>query len=244
LHDPIEVTIAPVKVTTELVEQHVYHVAKADKTELLAGLIHDRCIHRAIVFTRTKHGADRVAQQLNKRGIKADAIHGNKSQNARQRALAGFKNDRMQVLVATDLAARGIDVDGVSYVFNYDLPHEPETYVHRIGRTGRAGASGIAVSFCDHEERKHLSAIERLTGRRVPVEMAVPEAAQVTLLAASHRPERDLVNPRGARPRRPQFGKKPARAFAGHGGHSGPHKPQGRGFTAGKGKRRPSASRW
>jgi ATP-dependent RNA helicase RhlE len=126
-----------------------------------------------LVFTRTKHGADRVARQLNKVGIRAEAMHGNKSQSARQRTLAGFKSKQPPVLVATDVAARGIDVDGVSHVFNYDLPHEPEMYVHRIGRTGRAGATGIAVSFCEHEERKLLQAIERLIRRKLLVDHAL-----------------------------------------------------------------------
>ena len=145
----------------------------SSKPQLLADLLTTNAVARALVFTRTKHGADRVARQLNKAGIRAEAMHGNKSQAARQRTLAGFKSNRPPVLVATDVAARGIDVDDVSHVFNYDLPHEPEMYVHRIGRTGRAGASGIAVSFCDHEERKLLQAIERLIRRKLLVDRAV-----------------------------------------------------------------------
>src|SRR5215208_1834757 len=129
---------------------------------------------RALVFTRTKHGADRVVRHLHVRGIRAEAIHGNKSQNARQRALSNFKANKTPVLVATDVASRGIDVDGITHVVNYDLTHEPETYVHRIGRTARAGASGAAVSFCDGEERENLKAIEKLIRRAIPVKKDHP----------------------------------------------------------------------
>lgn len=172
LHHPIEVRIAPAKAEAGLVEQSVFHVAKREKPDLLAHLLSSRAVTRALVFTRTKHGADQVARRLNRSGIPADALHGNKSQAARQRALANFKQSEMSVLVATDIAARGIDVEGISHVLNYDLPHEPETYVHRIGRTGRAGARGVAFSLCDHEERKHLQAIEQLLRRRLPVDPA------------------------------------------------------------------------
>jgi ATP-dependent RNA helicase RhlE len=144
------VRIAPVKATTELIEQSVCYVPKSRKAQLLAHLISTRAVGRALVFTRTKRGADRLSKHLNKSGIRAEAMHGDKSQNARQRSLAAFKSSRPPILVATDVAARGIDVDSVSHVFNYDLPNEPETYVHRIGRTGRAGTAGVAVSFCDH----------------------------------------------------------------------------------------------
>jgi ATP-dependent RNA helicase RhlE len=169
LSDPVQIRVAPVRQTTELIDQAVYHVAAKEKPAVLVDLLLHESVSRSIVFTRTKHGADRVVRQLGQAGIAAEAIHGNKSQNARQRALANFKANRTNVLVATDLAARGIDVDGVSHVFNYELPHEPETYVHRIGRTGRAGATGIAVSLCDDSERKLLKAIERLTRRPIPV---------------------------------------------------------------------------
>ncbi len=171
---PERIMIAPVKATTELIEQSVFHVAKAHKSRLLHHYLSTRGIQRAIVFTRTKHGADRVTKDLNKSGIRAAAIHGNKSQAARQRTLASFKNDELHVLVATDLAARGIDVDGVSHVVNFDLPIEAETYVHRIGRTGRAGATGIATSFCDGEERKMLRDIQRLLRHDLVVERDVP----------------------------------------------------------------------
>ncbi len=174
LRDPVRITIAPVKATTDLIEQSVYHVPKQQKPLLLASFLAANPVSRAIVFTRTKHGADRVTADLNKSGVRAEAIHGNKSQNARQRTLANFKNNRMDVLVATDLAARGIDVDGVTHVINYDLPIEVETYVHRIGRTGRAGATGIAVSFCDGDERSQLRAIERLLRRELAVVRELP----------------------------------------------------------------------
>lgn len=184
LREPVRIRIAPVQATTALIAESVCFVPKTGKSQLLAELLTGPDVARAVVFTRTKHGADRLAKQLNRAGIRAEAMHGNKSQNARQRTLAGFKSNQPPVLVATDVAARGIDVDGVSHVFNYDLPHEPEMYVHRIGRTGRAGASGIAVSFCDHEERKLLTAIERLLRRKLSVDRALipetPAAAAAT----------------------------------------------------------------
>ena len=169
LRDPARITIAPVKQTTELVTQSVCPIPKAQKTRLLVNILKTQSVTRAIVFTRTKHGADRVVEQLMRLGIPADALHGNKSQNARQRTLAKFKSSRPPVLVATDVAARGIDVDDISHVINYDLPIEAETYVHRIGRTGRAGNTGIAISFCDPSERNLLRAVERETRQSIPV---------------------------------------------------------------------------
>jgi ATP-dependent RNA helicase RhlE len=162
LRDPLEVKTAPQATPAETVAQSVLHVPKAEKRRALVSLLRDEAMDRVIVFTRTKHGADKLQRDLAKAGIDAAAIHGNKSQNQRERALAAFKSPRPPVLIATDIAARGIDVDGVSHVVNYELPHEPETYVHRIGRTGRAGQTGEAVSFCDAEERSRLRAIERL----------------------------------------------------------------------------------
>ncbi|MFZ5833089.1 MAG: DEAD/DEAH box helicase [Planctomycetota bacterium] len=179
LRNPVSVQIAPVKATTELIQQSVIFVPRQHKHRLLAEYLSTRAVSRAIVFTRTKHGADRVARQLSRTGVSADAIHGDKSQSARQRTLAAFKADRTQVLVATDIAARGIDVAGISHVLNFDLPHEPETYVHRIGRTGRAGVAGVAVSLCDEDERTHLRAIEQLTGRKLPVERGSAEATSI-----------------------------------------------------------------
>ncbi len=169
LKNPERIRIAPVKQTTELVSHSVYHVMKAQKARLLATLLTNQPISRAIVFCRTKHGCDRLATQLEKVGIATLALHGDKSQSARQRALAHFKSNHPPVLVATDVAARGIDVDAVSHVFNFDLPNESETYVHRIGRTGRAGATGLAISFCDDSERGYLKSIERLIRLPIPV---------------------------------------------------------------------------
>ncbi len=167
LIDPVSVAVAPVSSTAERIEQHLYFVDKEDKRSLLAEVLDGEGLERALVFSRTKHGANRIAQFLEKRGVSSAAIHGNKSQGARTRALDGFKSGSVRVLVATDIAARGIDVEGVSHVINFDLPNVPETYVHRIGRTARAGASGIALSFCDDEEREYLVDIERLIGRHI-----------------------------------------------------------------------------
>ena len=175
LREPVRIRVAPVKATTELIGQSVYMVDRRRKPQLLAHLIMAGQVTRALVFTRTKRGADRVARQLGKAGIRAEAIHGDKTQSSRQRALASFKSNRPPVLVATDLAARGIDVDAISHVFNYDLPEQPETYVHRIGRTGRAGATGQAIAFCDAETRDLLRGIERLIGQKLAVEDNHPE---------------------------------------------------------------------
>jgi len=204
LRDPQRIRIAPVKATTDLIEESVFFVSRQQKPRLLASFLGMRAVTRALVFTRTKHGADRVARHLNQAGIRAGAIHGNKSQGARQRTLEDFKASRTPVLVATDIAARGIDVEGISHVLNYDLPHEPETYVHRIGRTGRAGVSGIAVSFCDNEERKHLAAIERLIRRVLPVEKDLTDGIP---------PERPAQGPRRVFSGSPR--KKQRRAYAG-----------------------------
>jgi ATP-dependent RNA helicase RhlE len=167
LVDPVQLSVAPVSSAAEGVTQWVLHVDRGNKRALLASVLRDPAMTRVLVFTRTKHGANRVAQQLDRSGVASAAIHGNKSQAARQRALTDFKQGRVRVLVATDIAARGVDVDGITHVINFELPDEPESYVHRIGRTARAGASGVALSFCDAEERDNLRAIERLI--RVPV---------------------------------------------------------------------------
>jgi ATP-dependent RNA helicase RhlE len=169
LVDPIRVSVTPKVSAAETIEQSVVFVAKDQKGQLLEQLLAGNDIERAIVFTRTKHGADKLSRKLERAGFTAPAIHGNKSQNARERALAGFRLGKTRVLVATDIAARGIDVDGVSHVINFDLPNVPESYVHRIGRTGRAGASGRAISFCDRDERVLLSDIERLLRQRLNV---------------------------------------------------------------------------
>ncbi len=202
LKDPVRITIAPEKPAAERIEQTVCFVPRSHKSALLTQWLIDHEINRAIVFTRTKHGADRVAEQLDAAGIKSEAIHGNKSQNARQRALHAFRSEEVRVLVATDLAARGIDVDGISHVFNYDLPVEPETYVHRIGRTARAGASGIAISFCDRDEKGMLRGIERLLKRALRVETNLPVAVPV-VAQDERRPDRSRKpGMHGARPAR------------------------------------------
>lgn len=162
LRDPIRVDVSPKQPTVKKIDQRVIMVENPDKLEVLQTLLHDESLSRAIVFTRTKHGANKVAKKLCAAGVSADAIHGNKSQSARQRALADFKKGRTWVLVATDIAARGLDIEGVSHVINFELPHEPEGYVHRIGRTGRAGASGVAWSLVDPSEVSRLRAVEQL----------------------------------------------------------------------------------
>lgn len=169
LHDPAVVKVDPVSSTVDRINQKLYFVEKKQKIELLAYLLQDKSIVNALVFSRTKHGADRIARLLNKAGITAAAIHGNKSQTARVNALEGFKAGKTRVLVATDIAARGIDISELSHVFNYDLPEVPETYVHRIGRTARAGADGVAISFCSTEEREYLAGIEKLNRKKIPV---------------------------------------------------------------------------
>lgn len=179
LTDPLRVEVTPVSSTAEKVEQAVYFVEKQNKRHLLVHLLKDQSIRSALVFTRTKHGANKVAADISKSGIFAEAIHGNKSQSARQAALSNFKSGRTRVLVATDIAARGIDIDELSHVVNYELPNIPETYVHRIGRTGRAGMSGIALSFCEAEELPYLKDIQKLTGQLVPVVTEHPYAADL-----------------------------------------------------------------
>ncbi len=169
LDDPVRVEVTPEKLTVDRIVQRVLLVEKKDKPGLLAEVLGDPDIERALVFTRTKHGANRVVKQLGRVDIAAEAIHGNKSQGARQRALANFKEGRTRVLIATDIAARGIDVEGITHVINYDLPNIPESYVHRIGRTARAGADGMAISFCDVEERAYLRDIEKLIRQKVPL---------------------------------------------------------------------------
>ena len=169
LNNPVKIEVTPVSSTAEKVEQAVYFVEKNDKRSLLIHLLKDENIKSALVFARTKYGADKIAKELYRANIKADAIHGNKSQAARQKALTDFKNGKIRVLVATDIAARGIDVDDLSHVINFELPNVAETYVHRIGRTGRAGLSGVALSFCDVEEREFLRDINKLITQNIPV---------------------------------------------------------------------------
>jgi ATP-dependent RNA helicase RhlE len=174
LRNPIKVEVTPVSSTADTIEQSLYYVGKENKKSLLQLILEDRTIESALVFTRTKHGADKVVKDLTKHGIKAEAIHGNKSQNARQRALQNFKSRITRILVATDIAARGIDIDELTHVINYELPDVPETYVHRIGRTGRAGNKGIAFSFCEMEETACLRDIQKVIGKEIPVQRNHP----------------------------------------------------------------------
>ncbi len=196
---------SPRATTVESVNQNVIHVETSQKLKVLADLLKDNNMTRTLVFTRTKHGADKVMKGLSAAGFTASAIHGNKSQANRERALAGFKAGKILVLVATDIAARGIDVDGVSHVVNYDLPHVPESYVHRIGRTARAGAAGIAIAFCTPEDRSLLRDIERTIRQSVPV-MQHP-------MGLSHVPTGEP-----ARHRPPQGGRRPGQHGKSHGG--------------------------
>ncbi len=183
LTNPAKVEVTPVSSTAETIQQAMYFVEKENKKHLLLHILKDKAIQSALVFTRTKHGADKVVKDLVRAGIGAEAIHGNKSQNARQRALTNFKTGHTRVLVATDIAARGIDVDNLSHVINFELPNVPETYVHRIGRTGRAGASGIAFSFCDMEEKEFLRDIQKLISVSVPIVTDHPYAMSDTSLS-------------------------------------------------------------
>jgi ATP-dependent RNA helicase RhlE len=169
LKNPVKVEVTPVSSTAEMIQQSVYLVERQDKQALLINLLKDKSIETVLVFTQMKHSADKLAKNLHRSGISAEAIHGNKSQNQRQQALKNFKRRTTRVLVATDIAARGIDIDELTHVVNYELPNVPETYVHRIGRTGRAGASGIAFSFCDRSERPFLNDIQKLIKKRIPV---------------------------------------------------------------------------
>lgn len=179
LNNPIHVAVALESTPIETVQHAIYFVEKNNKRALLRHILRDQTITRALIFTRTKHGANRLVQDLERDRVNADAIHGNKSQSARQRALDNFKQGVTRVLVATDIAARGLDIDEVSHVINFDLPNEPESYVHRIGRTGRAGASGIAFSFCDSDEREYLKDIERTIRMHVPIVEEHPYASEL-----------------------------------------------------------------
>ena len=169
LVNPAKVEVTPPASTVDVIQQSLFYVEKQNKTQLLCHLLNDPIIKTALVFTKTKYGADKLARQLSRAGLKADAIHGNKSQNERQRTLRNFKNNHTRVLVATDIAARGIDIEELSHVINYELPESAETYVHRIGRTGRAGSSGVAISFCDYDEKISLSDIQKLIRKKIEV---------------------------------------------------------------------------
>ena len=221
LRDPVKVSVTPVATTAERVEQSVIFVSTNDKQALLARVLSAPDVERTLVFSRTKHGADRIVRNLERDGIAAAAIHGNKSQGQRERALAGFKNGACRVLVATDIAARGIDVEGVSHVLNFDLPNVPESYVHRIGRTARAGKTGVAISFCNGEERAYLRDIEKLTRLKVPVapfpDGFVPGSAPDRAEPPAERGGRDAPSRSGA-------GRGPSRPH-GQGQRAGGHRP-------------------
>jgi ATP-dependent RNA helicase RhlE len=207
LKNPVKVEVTPVSSTAEKIQQQMFFVAKNDKKDLLLHILKDKSIQTALVFARTKHGSDRIVKDLIKAGIKAEAIHGNKSQNARQRALTNFKAKTTRILVATDIAARGIDVDELAHVINYELPNIPETYVHRIGRTGRAGLSGTALSFCDAEEKEFLDDIEKLIGLKIQVTEDHPYAMswQSLMAGVAEAKAKGKSKPsRGARPQRPE----------------------------------------
>ena len=211
LKQPVKVEVVPPSTTADTITQSLYFVEKANKKSLLTHVLKDTDISSVLVFTRTKHGADKVVKDLQRAGIKAEAIHGNKSQNARQRALANFKNRETRVLVATDIAARGIDVDDMSHVINYELPDVPETYVHRIGRTGRAGASGIAYSFVSEEEKEELRDIYKLLGRPIPTNENHPFHVTFELTGKAKVTPTPIRNER----RRQPFNSKDKKPFAG-----------------------------
>jgi ATP-dependent RNA helicase RhlE len=204
LSNPEKVEVTPASSTADTIQQHVFFVDKGNKKNLLAHILKDENINPVLVFTRTKHGADKVVKDLFRLDISAEAIHGNKSQNARQRALTNFKERTTRVLVATDIAARGIDVDELAYVINYELPNVPETYVHRIGRTGRAGLSGTALSFCEQEEVPYLKDIQKLIGKQLPVDQHHPYHMDMSMSAGS--PNKQTTGgkkPMGQKPGRP-----------------------------------------
>ena len=197
LHAPMKVEVTPVSSTVERIDQRVLFVDGGETRALLAAVLRDPKIARALVFARTKHGADRIARDLERGNVRAAAIHGNKSQGARQRALESFRGGHVRVLVATDIAARGIDIDGITHVINFDLPNVPESYVHRIGRTARAGSSGVALSFCSAEERDFLRDIERLTRRRLAVVEDHPFARRDRQAPAPQPQRTDAARPQG-----------------------------------------------
>ena len=243
LKNPEKVEIAPQGRTIEKIDQRVYFVPAASKRALLSHLLSDETLERVIVFTRTKRGANRVAEALEDRGVRSEAIHGNKSQNARQKALDNFSRGRARVLVATDLASRGIDVTGVTHVINYELPADAESYVHRIGRTARAGASGVALSFCDGSERGQLKSIERLTNQRIAV---VPTPANEDMPAAPPLRPKAERDERDEGERRDHRGGHNGRNGGGQGrpgGGRGGHRPFGERSRGGQsGGARPSIS--
>jgi superfamily II DNA/RNA helicase len=237
LRDPARVAVTPQATTAEKVEQRVILTEKASKPALLAEILKAEPVDRVLVFTRTKHGADKVVRSLQKAGLSADAIHGNKSQGQRERALAAFRSGRVRTLIATDIAARGIDVDGVSHVVNYDLPNIPESYVHRIGRTARAGAAGIAISFCDYEEAPFLRDIERL------IRMTIPATDRRTGTRPAQRPAAQQAHRHNGRPNHRGNHQQRGKGGGGKGRHgNNGHRSHG-GHHAGQHNAQPQAAR-
>ncbi len=248
LRDPVKVAVTPAATTVEKVAQRAIHIDRAGKAAMLADLLRTETIDRALVFTRTKHGADKVVRGLVKSGIAAHAIHGNKSQNQRERVLGEFRSGRIRTLVATDIAARGIDVDGITHVVNYDLPNEPETYVHRIGRTGRAGAAGIAISLVDREEIPYLRAIEKLIRLTIAAQgEPAPRPQQRAEDRAKHsrrvdnRPHGHHAAPRHGTKGRPDGGGRPGQPNRDH--HRPQRKPNARNGAPVYGERAPAPAR-
>ncbi len=234
LTNPVKVAVTPVSSTVEIIQQSIYFVDKQNKNALLKDILADADIKTVLVFARTKHGADKVAKELNRNSIRAEAIHGNKSQNARQSALHNFKTRQTRVLVATDIAARGIDIDELTHVVNYDLPNIPETYVHRIGRTGRAGASGIAISFCDHEEKAYLKDIQKVISKTIPVIEEHP------YVMANNNQQSQRPAQRASQ--RPSFQKRPNSNGNGNGNRSGSRNGNSQNANGFRGERRRSFS--
>jgi len=245
LRDPARVSVTPQATTAERVDQRVILTEKASKPALLTELLKAEPIDRVLVFTRTKHGADKVVRSLQKAGLAADAIHGNKSQGQRERALAAFRTGRVRTLIATDIAARGIDVDGISHVVNYDLPNVPESYVHRIGRTARAGATGIAISFCDYDEAPFLRDIERLIRMSIPATDRRSGHRPANRPAGQHAGQRHNGRPnsRGNHQQRGHGGNGGNGGNRRHGknGHNNGHRPQHAANPAGHQNGRPQA---
>ena len=226
LRDPVRVDVAPVKIAVERIDQRVYFVGSKNKRALLGDLLKDPAMGRVIVFTRTKRGADKVCRNLGQAGISADALHGNKGQNARVRALDAFRSGKVRALVATDIAARGIDVPGISHVINYELPNEPESYVHRIGRTARAGAGGAAVSFCDLTERPYLKAIEKLM--KAQVEVAEHDLAETREEAMAREAVERVAGKGNGKRRNRHRGRRPNGQAQAAAGKTAGRKPTGR----------------
>jgi len=219
LTNPVQITITPKVSPLQVIDQSVYLVSKQNKVELLLHLLQDKSVESALVFSRTKHGADKLSTILNDTGINADAIHGDKSQIARQRALSKFASGKTRILVATDVAARGIDIERLPFVFNYDLPNEPESYVHRIGRTGRAGQGGTAISFCDKEEKAYLQTIQKLIKKEIPVALDNPYPASFSLEGPAATPP-DPIRKNRSKDGSRNFGKKASsgRSYSGKSG--------------------------